>query len=89
MSDTEAPTELQDLLGILRNQLRGRLRDARLLQRDGRVVLQGIAVNYYAKQLALHLAQSALGTATLVNEIEVRMSDAVEPTPQEELDRSP
>jgi hypothetical protein len=72
MSETHSPASLENLQGLLQNHLRGRLRNVRVVQREGQVVMQGIAVNWYAKQLALHLARNTLATAPLVNEIEVR-----------------
>jgi hypothetical protein len=56
---------------LLRQRLGFRVRDPRLFLRDGRVVLQGRAVNYHAKQLAQHIVFEALGRPALSNEIEV------------------
>jgi hypothetical protein len=72
MSDTITTTKLADLQGLLQGQLWGRVRNLRVVLREGQVALQGTALSYYAKLLAQHLALHALETAALVNEIEVR-----------------
>jgi hypothetical protein len=43
-----------------------------VVQKWSRIVLRGIAISYYAKQLAQHLVLSAVENAALVNQIEVR-----------------
>ncbi len=71
MSDTITPIRLEELQGLLQSKFRGQVRDVRVILRDGLVVLQGIAVSYYIKQLAQHLALRALERAALCNEIDV------------------
>jgi len=46
--------------------------DLRVLVREGGVVLQGQALNYYAKQLSQHIAMQELRLTIVANEIEVR-----------------
>jgi len=72
MSDSITLTKLEALQGLLKCQLCGRVRDLRVVLREGQVALQGVAISYYAKLLAQHLALHALETIALVNEIEVR-----------------
>jgi hypothetical protein len=72
MSDSITLTKLEALQGLLKCQLCGRVRDLRVVLREGRVALQGVAISYYAKLLAQHLALHTLETIVLVNEIEVR-----------------
>jgi hypothetical protein len=55
----------------VRSQLRGRIRDLRLVVTDKGIVLQGSAGTYYAKQLAQHAVMGAAGLPILANEIEV------------------
>jgi hypothetical protein len=80
MSDTITPTRLEDLQGLMQAKFRGQIRAVHVVLRDGLVVLQGIAISYYAKQLAQHLALAALQTAALCNEIEDRRA-APDPEP--------
>jgi hypothetical protein len=63
---------LEQVRELLHQRLRGQVRDLRLVLRETQVVLQGIAVSYYAKQVAQQLVFDSLGTIALVNEIEVR-----------------
>jgi hypothetical protein len=63
---------LEELEEYLRQQLRGRVREVRAVWRDGKVVVHGTALSYYAKQLAQHLALPLLEGAPFVNELEVR-----------------
>jgi osmotically-inducible protein OsmY len=56
----------------VRVRLGGRVRNLRVLLREGQVVLLGNASSYHAKQLAQHFVQKSLGTTALVNEIEVQ-----------------
>jgi hypothetical protein len=72
MCETTTPTRLEILQRLLQNQLRDRLRTVSVVQRGPQVVLRGIAISYYVKQLAQQLALSTLQKAALVNEIEVR-----------------
>jgi hypothetical protein len=72
MSNHPRPTlSLAEAEALVRQRLGRRVRDLCLSLREGRVVLQGRAVNYHAKQLAQHLAYEALGRPPLSNEIEV------------------
>jgi hypothetical protein len=72
MSDSITPAALGQLEDLLQHRLRGQVREVRVLLREGRVVLQGRAASYHAKQLAQHLLLRTLETAILVNEVEVR-----------------
>jgi hypothetical protein len=80
MSDTITPAGLEELQGLLQSKFRGQVREVRVVLRDGLVVLQGIAISYYAKQLAQHLALRTLHKAALRNEIDVRRA-APQPEP--------
>lgn len=66
------PLSLEQVQDLLHDRLRGQVRDCRLVLRETKIVLQGIAASYYAKQVAQHLVFNRLGAVTLVNEIEVR-----------------
>jgi hypothetical protein len=82
MSHTITAVELGRVQELLRNQLRSQVRDVCIVLHEGnKVVLQGVARSYYAKQMAQHLLLGAVGTMTLVNEIAVRRV-----TPEPELD---
>jgi hypothetical protein len=72
MSEVGTPSDLEGLEQQLRRHLGSQVRELRMAVADGYIVLQGIAVSYYAKQLAQHLALRALGAAALVNRIDVR-----------------
>jgi hypothetical protein len=72
MSDTDPPTELERLRELLRQQLRSRVREVAVDLHEGRILLRGVAVSYYAKQLAQHLALRVLGPIALLNRIDVR-----------------
>jgi hypothetical protein len=63
--------DLSGAEALLRQRLGLRVQGPHLFLRDGRVVLQGRAVNYHAKQLAQHIVFEALGRPALRNEIEV------------------
>jgi hypothetical protein len=60
--------DLQQVKAILGR----RVKDFRLCDSDGRIVLKGLASTYYAKQMAQHLIWKNIGSGILVNEIEVR-----------------
>jgi hypothetical protein len=73
MSDNMVPkltTEQAEV--ILRERLRGRVWQLHVIMTEERLILQGFAGTYYAKQLAQHLAMQTIGIAPLCNEIEVR-----------------
>ena len=72
MNDMIPSPRLEELEELLRQQLRGRVREVHAVLRDGQVVVHGIAHSYYAKQLAQHLALPLLKGAPFVNELEVR-----------------
>jgi hypothetical protein len=65
----------QDQLGALeatiRRQVRGRVRNLRLMILETGIVLKGQVVTYHAKQLAQHAVMSATKMPILANEIEV------------------
>jgi hypothetical protein len=81
MSESTVATGVQELEGLLRQQLRSQVREVRVVVREGQVVVQGIAVSYYAKQLAQHLVLVTLGKLAFVNELEVQR---VEPAASQE-----
>jgi hypothetical protein len=62
----------EDQVAQIRTMLRGRVRDLRVLHREGRIVLVGNVTSYYAKQLAQHFLLKVLPAVALLNEIEVR-----------------
>jgi hypothetical protein len=64
-------TGLDELEARLQGQLRGRVRELRLLNWTGGVVLRGFARTYYAKQLAQHAVMTNTRLPILANEIEV------------------
>jgi hypothetical protein len=82
MSNQPGPNLSLAAEALVRRRLGRRVREFRLTLREGRVVLQGRAVNYHAKQLAQHLVFEALGRPPLSNEIEVCPPDL--PPPEED-----
>jgi hypothetical protein len=71
MNGTMEPTNLEKVQEQLRQRLRGQLREVRVFAHEGHVQLEGVAVSYYAKQLAQHLVLRELGQPRLVNRIAV------------------
>ncbi len=69
--DEERQAE-EHLEAAMQNRLSGRVRDLRIIVRDGGIVLQGWAATYYAKQLAQHVAMEMAQRPILANDIEVR-----------------
>jgi hypothetical protein len=59
----------------LRQRLRGRLRDLRVLTRDEGLVLRGRAASYHVKQLAQHAVMELSDLPILANEIQVFRPD--------------
>jgi hypothetical protein len=58
----------------IETQLNGRIRDLSVVVEDGQFVLRGVSRSYHVKQIAQHLAMTAMDTrllGRLVNEIEV------------------
>lgn len=53
-------------------RLGNRIRDLRVVRRDGGLVLYGRTATYHAKQLAQHAAMEMSTLPILANEIEVR-----------------
>ena len=56
-------------------RLPGRVRDLKVRVENGQFVLSGVSTSYYVKQVAQHVAMTALDAQMLghlVNEIEVR-----------------
>ena len=77
MSDDTASTlSAEQAEAVLRQRLRGRVRQLRLLVGAEGVVLQGVAANYYGKQMAQHMAHQLLRLPIVANEIEVRSISA-------------
>ena len=63
------------ILRTVEARLPGRVRDLEVQVEDGAFVLSGVSSSYYVKQMAQHLAMTALDNrmlGKLVNEIEVR-----------------
>ena len=76
MSGNPASNGEEQAEAILKQRLRGRVRELRVLVRADGVVLRGAAANYYGKQMAQHYAHKLLGVPILANEIEVRSLDS-------------
>jgi len=72
MSELIAQHSLEQAEVLLRQRLRSQVWYLRVLVREGGVVLQGQALNYYAKQLSQHIAMQELRLTIVANEIEVR-----------------
>jgi hypothetical protein len=53
------------------DRLGGRVREIRLQIREGGIVLQGVALSYHAKQLALQAVMEATDLPICANEIRV------------------
>jgi hypothetical protein len=64
--------ELDQLEARVQGRLNGQVRDLRLLQRHGGLVLQGLARTYYVKQMAQHVVMEATRLPIVANEIEVQ-----------------
>lgn len=62
---------LNAALARINKVLRGRLRDARLLVRNGGVVLRGTAKSYYAKQLSQNIIMREFSLPIAANDISV------------------
>ena len=71
-SDTVSTDGGEQAEAVLKQRLRGRVRELRVLIRAEGVVLQGATANYYGKQLAQHLAHQLFRLPIAANEIEVR-----------------
>jgi hypothetical protein len=64
-----------EILRTVNARLPGRVRDLRVRYIDDHFVMSGVSSSYYVKQVAQHVAMSALDAqmlGRLVNEIEVR-----------------
>jgi hypothetical protein len=72
MREPAGEHRLEQAEAYLQHRLRGRLWGVRVLVREGGIILQGQALNYYAKQLGQHIAKDQLQLTVVVNEIEVR-----------------
>jgi len=72
MNDPRADSSMQHAEAWLRQRLRSQVWELRILVREEGVILQGHALNYYAKQLGQHIAMQELRLAIVANEIEVR-----------------
>jgi hypothetical protein len=69
--NTLSPETVEELQADLQSKLRRRVVGLRVLIRQDRLVLQGRASTYHAKQLAQHAVLERLRPHILVNEIEV------------------
>jgi len=76
MSGNPASNGEEQAEAILKQRLRGRVRELRVLVRADGVVLRGAAANYYGKQMAQHMAHQLLRLPIVANEIEVRSISA-------------
>jgi hypothetical protein len=73
MSNDVVPApSAEQVEAALRQQLRGKFWELRVVVRAEGVVLQGSATCYYGKQLAQHFAHKLFKLPILANEIEVR-----------------
>jgi hypothetical protein len=81
MTDTGATADLEKLQALLRQRLCSQVRELHVILHEGHVLLRGVAVSYYGKQLAQHLALRVLGPTRLLNRIDVRRE-----TPTQEPD---
>jgi hypothetical protein len=73
MHDHSAPPVLTEQVeALVKQKLRGRVWNIRLVVEDGCVVLQGHACSYYAKQLAQHVVMEVVQLPIRANQIEVR-----------------
>jgi hypothetical protein len=67
----EDSAEITQLELWLQNRMRGRVRQLRLIARDGGLALQGQSRTHYAKQLAQHAIVEATPLRLVANEIQV------------------
>lgn len=63
---TETALELEHQL---QERVAGRIRNLRVVRRDGQLVLEGWSSSFYAKQLATHAALELAPAEELINEI--------------------
>lgn len=63
--------EVDRIEGSVRSRLNGRVRGFRVLIQEDGLVLQGFALNFYAKQLAQHAIMQATRLPIMANEIVV------------------
>ena len=64
-----------DIVRSVESRLPGRVRDLKVRVEDDQFILSGVSSSYYVKQVAQHVAMTALDAVMLgrlVNEIEVR-----------------
>jgi hypothetical protein len=64
-----------DIVAAVQSRLPGRIRDLKVRIDGDQFVLSGVSSSYYVKQMAQHIAMTALDAVTLgqlINEIEVR-----------------
>jgi uncharacterized protein YegP (UPF0339 family) len=66
-----SPAEIVRLEALIKQQLRGRLFDFRLVLRNDGLILQGRTRAYYTKQLAQHAIMESSGLQIVANDIEV------------------
>ncbi len=72
MSESIADCSVEQAEAFLRQRLRSRVWQLRILVQEGGVILQGQALDYYTKQLGQHIAMQELRLTIVANEIEVR-----------------
>ena len=72
MGEPTLNLSLEQAEALLRQRLRGRVWELRVVGREGGVILQGHAFNYHAKQLGQHIAMQDLQLTVVANEIEIR-----------------
>ncbi len=69
--DLPAGQAIEQVQRDIQRRLIGRLREFRLLLRDGGLILKGSAHTYYAKQLAQEAVKAAIELPIRANEIRV------------------
>jgi hypothetical protein len=72
MSEPTPNLPLEQAEARLRQRLRGRVWELRLVGQEGGVILEGQALDYHSKQLGQHIAMRELLLTVVANEIEVR-----------------
>jgi hypothetical protein len=72
MSNSVTEHPLEQTEALLRQRLRGRVWELRVLFREGGVILQGRALTYYGKQMGQQIAMHELKLTVVANEIDVR-----------------
>jgi len=72
MNNDASTPNTEQVEAVLRQRLRGRVRELRVIIRVEGIVLRGVTANYYGKQMAQHFAHQLFRLPIAANEIEVR-----------------